>query len=50
MLVNPKDSEQTELKRLWGSFVPPLTPEQIELSIKIWEKIKTRKQREQKLD
>ena len=36
------------LKQLWGRNVPPLTEDQIDLSIKVWQKIKARKQREQK--
>jgi hypothetical protein len=47
MSFNPEDNAQTELKQLWGRNVPPLTPEQIDLSIKLWQKIKVRKQREQ---
>jgi hypothetical protein len=44
------DSCRAELKQLWGGTkVPPLTPEQIELSLKLWHKIKSRKLREQKL-
>lgn len=44
------DSRQADLKQLWGGGnVPPLTPEQTDLSLKLWQKIKTRKQREQKL-
>lgn len=44
-----KDSNQPELEQLWGRFVPSLTPEQTDLSIKLWQKIKARKQVEQKL-
>jgi len=41
---------KAELQQLWGGGeVPPLTPEQTELSLKLWEKIKNRKLREQKL-
>jgi len=46
----PKDNTQAELKQLWGGKVPSLTPAQIELSLKLWQKIKTRKQREQNLE
>ncbi len=49
MSFKPFDDPQAELKQLWGSFVPSLTPEQIDLSIKLWQKIKTRKQRSPKL-
>lgn len=44
----PNDSNREELKQLWGGFVPPLTPEQIDLSIKLCQKIKSRREREQK--
>ncbi len=48
MLLEPTDSRKEELKHLWGGGqVPPLTVEQTELSLKLWEKIKKRKQREQ---
>jgi len=43
-----KDSDQAALRDLWGGNVPPLTPQEIELSVKVWQKIKARKQREQK--
>ena len=46
MYLKPKDSTQTELKQLWGEFVPSLTPEQTDLSIKLWQKIKLRRERE----
>ena len=49
MSFKPNDGIQVELKQLWGGKVPPLTPEQIDLSLKLWQKIKTRKQREQNL-
>lgn len=48
MSFKPEDNTQTELKQLWGSNVPPLTADEIDLSIKVWQKIKARKQREQK--
>jgi len=46
MSFQPNSSVQAALKQLWGEKVPSLTPEQIDLSIQIWQKIKTRKQRE----
>lgn len=42
-----KDSNQAVLKNLWGRNVPPLTSEEVELSIQVWQKIKARRQREQ---
>lgn len=43
-------SSEAELRQLWGGGkVPPLTPTEIDLSLKLWQKIKTRKQREQEL-
>ena len=36
------ENTQAVLKQLWGRHVPPLTEEQIELSIKVWQKIKAR--------
>ena len=48
MSLEPTDSRKEELKQLWGGGkVPPLTVEQTDLSIKLWQKIKKRKQREQ---
>lgn len=47
MSLKPKDTPQTELKQLWGEFIPSLTPEEIELSIQLWHKIKARREREQ---
>ncbi len=49
MSLKPKDSTQAQLKQLWGGFVPSLTPEQIDLSIQLWEKIKARRKLEQNL-
>jgi hypothetical protein len=50
MSVEPSANKEAELRQLWGGgTVPPLTPNEIDLSIKLWQKIKTRKQREQKL-
>lgn len=43
------DPSTIDLQQLWGGGkVPPLTPEQTDLSLQLWQKIKTRKQREQK--
>ena len=36
------ENTQTVLKQLWGRNVTPLTEEEIELSIKVWQKIKAR--------
>lgn len=47
MQFKNKDSHQAVLKNLWGRNVPPLTLEEIELSVQVWQKIKARKQREQ---
>lgn len=49
MLQQPNDSIPAELKKLWGVKVPPLTPEQIDLSIQLWRKIEVRKEREKRL-
>lgn len=38
-----EDNGHAALEQLWGRFVPPLTPEQIDLSIKLLQKIKDRK-------
>ena len=35
---------EKQLKQLWGGKVPHLTPEQVDLSIQLWRKIKLRKQ------
>lgn len=43
------DSCQAELNNLWLGKVPPLTPEQVEVALKLWQKIKARKEREAKL-
>lgn len=37
------DITPPELKQLWGSFVPSLTPEQIDLAVQLCPKIKQRK-------
>ena len=48
MSLEPTDSRKEELKQLWGGGkVPPLTVEQTDLSLKLWQKIQKRKQREQ---
>ena len=50
MSSNLPDKNKTELSQLWGGGqVPPLTSDEIDLSLKLWQKIKSRKQREQKL-
>jgi hypothetical protein len=49
MSFEHQDSSKVELKQLWGyGKVPALTPEEIDLSLKLWQKIKRRKQRDQK--
>ncbi len=46
MLIEENTSREEELKQLWGGGrIPPLTREQIELSLRLWQKIKKRKQR-----
>ena len=40
------DKTQAELKQLWLGKVPPLTPEQINVALQLWQKIKTRRERE----
>ncbi|HEY9609300.1 hypothetical protein [Allocoleopsis sp.] len=46
MLIELNASREEELKQLWGGGrIPPLTREQIELSLRLWQKIKKRKQR-----
>ncbi|HEY9710493.1 MAG TPA: hypothetical protein V6D48_19955 [Oculatellaceae cyanobacterium] len=48
MSLEPTDSNKEELKQLWGGGkVPPLTVEETDLSLKLWQKIQKRKQREQ---
>lgn len=47
MSSQPQDNKQA-LKQLWGRNVPPLTKDEIEMSLKVWQKIKARKQREQR--
>jgi hypothetical protein len=42
------DRTQAELKQLWSGEVPPLTPEQIDIALQLWRKIKARREREQK--
>lgn len=44
MSFKSKDSAQAVLRQLWGRNVPPLTSEEIDLSVQAWQKIKTRKQ------
>jgi hypothetical protein len=40
------DKNEAELKQLWSGKVPPLTPEQIDIALQLWQKIKTRRERE----
>ena len=47
MSFKAKDNKQAELRQLWAGKVPPLTPEQTEVSLKLWQKIKVRRQREE---
>ena len=47
MHLKNRDSNQTVLVSLWGRNVPPLTAEEVELSVQVWQKIKARRQREQ---
>lgn len=48
MSLEPIDNTKEELRQLWGGGeVPPLTLEETSLSLKLWQKIKKRKQREQ---
>lgn len=48
MSTKLNENTQKVLKQLWGRNVPPLTEEQIELSIKVWQKIKERTSAETK--
>lgn len=50
MLSKFNENTQSVLKQLWGRNVPPLTEDQIDISIKVWQKIQARKQREQKTE
>ena len=49
MSVKSKDSRQA-LKHLWGEFVPSLTPEEVELATRVWQKIQVRKLQQKKLE
>jgi hypothetical protein len=40
------DKTEAELKQLWSGKVPPLTPEQRDVALQLWQKIKTRRERE----
>ncbi|WP_158260573.1 hypothetical protein [Chlorogloea sp. CCALA 695] len=42
------DITQAELKQLWSGEVPPLIPEQIDIELQLWRKIKARREQEQK--
>lgn len=49
MSYEPSTNSEAQLRQLWGGGkVPPLSPKEIELSIKLWQKIQNRKQKEQK--
>jgi hypothetical protein len=50
MVKQLDDGNQSKLKQLWGEFMPALTPEQADLSVKLWQKIQDRKQRHPKQD
>jgi len=41
-----EDKTEVELKQLWCGKVPPLTLEQIDVALQLWQKIKTRKKQE----
>lgn len=40
------DETEIHLRQLWVGKVPPLTPEQISVALQLWQKIKTRRERE----
>lgn len=42
------DKTEAELKQLWLGKVPPLSAEQIDIALQLWQKIKTRREREQR--
>lgn len=46
MQQQPDDKSGSQLRQLWGEFLPPLSPEQAQLSVKLWQKIQARKQRQ----
>jgi hypothetical protein len=46
MPQQPDNANLSQLKQLWGEFLPPLTPEQAQLSVQLWQKIQARKQRQ----
>ena len=48
LMSSEADSNQTELKELFLGKVPPLTAEQINVALQVWQKIKTRRERVQK--
>ena len=47
MQFKNRDNNQAVLKSLWGQNIPHLTSEEVELSVRVWQKIKARRQREQ---
>lgn len=50
MSLRSQDDNQAVLQQLWGGFVPSLTAEQTDIAVKLWHKIKVRKQQEPKSD
>ncbi len=46
MQQQPDDNSVSQLRQLWGEFLPPLSPEQAQLSVQLWQKIQARKQRQ----
>lgn len=44
MSNQPQDDTQAALKHLWGTFVPSLDSDQVNLAVEVWQKIKVRKQ------
>ncbi len=46
MQPRPDDTSLNQLRQLWGEFLPPLTPEQAQLSVQLWQKIQARKQQQ----
>ena len=46
IMSSQADKVEAELKQLWAGKVSPLTPEQIELALQLWQKIKIRRAQE----
>jgi len=40
------DKTEYQLKQLWAGKVPSLTPEQTDVALQLWQKIKSRRERE----